>query len=66
MLCGAFFLLSLKEDLQTLRPVEIDTFSTYLHAHMPKTNSSYVKICESSRKVLAEFSELGLKEILIC
>ena len=29
---------------------------------MPKTNSSYVKICESSHKVLAEFLELGLKK----
>ena len=59
--CVVLFSLSLKEDLQTLCPVEIGTFSTYLHAHMPKTNSSYVKICESSHKVLAKFSELGLK-----
>ena len=32
---------------------------------MPKTNSSYVKICESSRKVLTEFPELGLKKNLV-
>jgi hypothetical protein len=37
------------KDLQTLRPVEIGTFSTYLYAHMPKINTS--KSC----KVLAKF-----------
>ncbi len=55
-----------EEDLRTLRPVENGTFFTYLHAHMPKMNGSYVTICESSRKVLAEFSELGLKKSINC
>ncbi len=55
-----------EEDLRTLRPKENGTFSTYLHAHMPKMNGSYVTICESSCKVLAEFSELGLKKSLNC
>ena len=32
--------------------VDFGTNSTYLHAHMPKINSSSVKICESSQKVL--------------
>ncbi len=32
-----FFLPSLKEDLQTLPPVEIGIFSTYLHTHMLKS-----------------------------
>ena len=45
------FSLSLKEDLQTLRPIEIGIFSTYLHAHMQKINSSSSK----SVKVLAKF-----------
>jgi hypothetical protein len=57
-----FFSPSLKEDLQTLRPVEIGTFSTYLHTHMPKINISPVEICKSSQKVLKKFSELGLKK----
>ena len=41
---------------QNALDVEYGTNSTYLHAHMPKINSSYVKICESSQKVLAQFS----------
>ncbi len=61
-----FFSLSLKEDLRTLYPVEIGTFSTYLHAHMPKINSSPVKNCKSSQKVLKKFSELGLRICLNC
>ncbi len=60
-----FFLLSLKEDLQTLRPIEIGTFSTYLHAHLPKTNSSYVKILQSLCKVPAKFPQLSLKKFSI-
>ncbi len=43
-----FFSLSLKEDLRTLPPVEIGIFSTYLHTHMPKINSSPVKILKRS------------------
>jgi hypothetical protein len=35
---------------QNALDVEYGTNSTYLHAHMPKINSSYVKICESSQK----------------
>ncbi len=46
-----FFLLSLKEDLRTLPPVEIGILSTYLHTHMPKINSSPVKILKRSWKV---------------
>ena len=65
MLWGAFFSLSLKEDLRTLPPVEIGTFSTYLHAHMPKINSSPVKILKRSWKVPGKFSKLGLKKISI-
>ena len=61
-----FFSLSLKEDLRTLPPVEIGTFSTYLHAHMPKINSSPVKILKRSWKVPGKFSKLGLKKILNC
>ncbi len=64
-LVWCFFSLSLKEDLQTLCPVENGTFSTYLHAHMPKINSSHVKICKSSQKVLKRFSELGLQNFTI-
>jgi hypothetical protein len=44
------FSLSLKEDLRTLRPIEIGIFSTYLYAHMPKINSSYVKILQKRAK----------------
>ena len=36
--------------------VDFGINSTYLHAHnMPKINSSSVKICESSQKVLKKF-----------
>ncbi len=56
-----FFPLIVKEDPQTLRPVEIGTFSTNLHAHMPKINSSYVKILQNSCKAPAKFPQLGLK-----
>jgi hypothetical protein len=41
---------------ETLRAIDFGINSTYLHAHMPKINSSSVKICESSHKVLAQFS----------
>ena len=34
--------------------VDFGINSTYLHAHMPKINSSSVKICESSRPRLAQ------------
>ncbi len=60
-----FFSLSLKEDLRTLPPIEIGTFSTYLHTHMPKINSSPVKILKSSWKVPGKFSKLGLKKFSI-
>ena len=36
--------------------VDFGINSTYLHTHMPKTNSSSVKICESSRPRLARVS----------
>lgn len=54
------------EDLRTLSPVDFGINSTYLHAHMPKINSSSVKICESSQKVLAQFSPTSCPEILNC
>ncbi len=38
---------------ETLFTVDFGINSTYLHAHMPKMNSSSVKICESSRPRLA-------------
>jgi hypothetical protein len=47
--------------LQSLRPVEIGTFSTYLHAHRPKINSSPVKILKSSWKVPGKFLESSWK-----
>ena len=37
-------------------PVDFGINSTYLHAHMPKMNSSSVKICEFSCPLLAQFS----------
>ena len=43
----------LAKNLQIALDVEYGTHSTYLHTHMPKMNSSYVKICESSRPLLA-------------
>ena len=49
------------ENLQNALDVEYGTNSTYEHAHMPKINSSPVKILPSSRNVLAEFAELGLQ-----
>jgi hypothetical protein len=36
--------MSASENLQNALDVEYGTNSTYLHAHMPKINSSYVKI----------------------
>ena len=44
------------KNLQNALDVEYGTNSTYLHAHMPKINSSYVEICESSRPRLARVS----------
>jgi hypothetical protein len=41
--------------------VDFGINSTYLHAHMPKINSSSVKICESSQKVLKKFSKSSQK-----
>jgi hypothetical protein len=40
---------------QNTGPVDLGTNYTYLHAHMPKTNSSSVKICENSCPLLAQF-----------
>ena len=54
------------EDLRTLSPVDFGINSTYLHAHMPKINSSYVKICESSRQRLARVSLASRPKILNC
>jgi hypothetical protein len=41
---------------ETLFTVDFGTNSTYEHSHMPKINSSSVKICESSRPHLARVS----------
>ena len=46
--------------------VDFGINSTYLHAHMPKINSSSVKICESSQKVLKKFSKSSRPKILNC
>ena len=43
------------------RAVDFGINSTYLHTHMPKINSSSVKICESSQKVLKKFSKSSQK-----
>ncbi len=48
-----------------LSSVEIGIFSTYLHVHMPKINSSPVKILKRSWKVPGKFSKLGLKKVSI-
>jgi hypothetical protein len=44
---------------ETLFTVNFGTNSTYEHSHMPKINSSSVKICESSRPRLARLKELS-------
>jgi hypothetical protein len=41
--------------------VDFGINSTYLQAHMPKINSSSVKICENSQKVLKKFSKSSQK-----
>ena len=46
--------------------VEYGTNSTYEHSHMPKINSSYVKICESSCPRLAQVSPASRPKILNC
>ena len=51
---------------QNALPVEYGTNSTYKQAHIPKINSSPVKILHSSQQVLAEFAELGLQICLNC
>jgi len=54
------------KNLQNALDVEYGTNSTYEHSHMPKINSSSVKICESSQKVLAQFSPASRPKILNC
>jgi hypothetical protein len=44
------------KNLKNALTVDFGINSTYLHTHMPKINSSSVKICESSRPLLAQFS----------
>ena len=51
---------------ETLQAVPLGTNSNYVHAHMPKINSSYVKICECSRPLLARISPASRPEILNC
>ena len=55
-----------KKIFETLGHVEFGMPYTYEHAHMPKINSSPVKILQSSCKVLAEFPQLGLQIFLNC
>jgi hypothetical protein len=67
VLCVIFFFAkSKRRSSKHSGPVEIGTKSTYLHTHMPKINSSPVKVCKSSQKVLKKFSELGLRIFLDC
>jgi hypothetical protein len=40
--------------------------STYEHSHMPKINSSSVKICESSRLLLTQFSPASHPGFINC
>jgi hypothetical protein len=54
------------KNLQNALTVEYGTNYTYLHAHMPKMNSSSVKICESSRPLLARFLPASHPKILNC
>ncbi len=42
------------KNLQNALTVEYGTNSTYEHSHMLKIKSSSVKICESSRPLLAQ------------
>jgi hypothetical protein len=44
------------KNLQNALDIGYGTNSTYEHSHMPKINSSSVKICESSRPHLARVS----------
>jgi len=44
------------KNLQNALDIEYGTNSTYLHAHLPKINSSSVKNCDSSRPRLARVS----------
>ena len=54
------------KDLRNSPAVDFGINSTYLHAHMPKINSSSVEICESSQKVLRKFSKSSRPKILNC
>ena len=56
-----FFCQIKKKIFETLGLVEFGTIYTYEHSHMPKINSSPVKILH---KVLAEFPQLGLQIFL--
>jgi hypothetical protein len=53
--------LSMERSPKLSEAVDFGINSTYLHAHMPKIDSSYVKICESSQKVLKKFSKSSQK-----
>ncbi len=54
------------KNLQNALNIKYCTHSTYLHAHIPKMNSSYVKICESSCLLLARISPASRPESLNC
>ncbi len=40
------------KNLKNALTVDLGTKSTYLHAHIPKINSSYIKIWEVGRKLV--------------
>ena len=61
VLCVVFFFAKSKMRSSKHSAIEICTIYTYEHSHMPKINSSPVKILQSSQKVLADFAELGLQ-----
>ena len=48
------------------KAIALGSKSTYLHAHMPKFNSSYIKICEISRPLLALILPASRPESLNC
>ncbi len=59
-------MLSMERSPKLSKAVDFGINSTFLHAHMPKMNSSSVKICESSQKVLKKFSKSSRPKILNC
>jgi hypothetical protein len=54
-----------KEFYQNALDVEYGTNSTYEQSHMPKINSSSVKICESSRPRLAQKFSIVTRAVVL-